>query len=173
VGDANWPTRWANCLAGCSNSKRQHGPKTADELMLAVANAARTVAWIGDEAWDRVRSSFSSDPSLLGWRSRQRAPGLLVRDGQVDLEPDVDPTGRHDLVFAAAGLAVRKQARLGRDTLGRLAARAPLPPPVWPEELRHRFVGLLGGVREAVRELASLALLGIWERYMPACGVAL
>lgn len=140
---------------------------TADELMLAVANAARTVAWIGDEAWDRVRSSFSSGPSLLGWRSRQRAPGLLVRDGQVDLEPDVDPTGRHDLVFAAADLAVRKQARLGRDTLGRLAARAPLPPPVWPEELRNRFVGLLGGGRESVRVIESLDMVGIWERYMP------
>ena len=53
-----------------------------DELMAGIAHAARTVAWIADETWDRVGASLSTTISLLGWRSRDRAPGLVVRDSQ-------------------------------------------------------------------------------------------
>ena len=63
----------------------------ADELMASLSAGARRVAWVADEAWVRVSTRLSSDRPLLGWRSRSRAPGVIVRAGQVQLEPSADP----------------------------------------------------------------------------------
>ena len=139
----------------------------ADALMGEVAHAADTVAWIADETWDRVNMSLSTGSSLLGWRSREKAPGLMVRDGQVQLEPSCDPSSSPELVLDAAILATRKQARLSRATLERLAARAPRPPDVWPEALREQFVRLLAGGHDAIRVIEALDHTGLWERYIP------
>lgn len=137
----------------------------ADGLMQSVARAARTVTWISDEAWDRVRATTGAGSSLLGWRSRQQTSGLVVRRGQVDLDAEVDPADRPELVLVAAELAARKRARLSRATLDRLAARAPAP--VWDDELRGRFVDLLAKGHDAVRVIESLDAVSIWERYLP------
>lgn len=139
----------------------------ADALMADLARAADTVAWIGDETWDRVNMSLSTGSSLLGWRSREKAPGLIVRDGQVQLEPSSDPSSTPELVLDAAILATRKQARLSRATLERLAARAPLPPEVWTGTLRDQFVRLLAGGHDAIRVIEALDHTGLWERYLP------
>ncbi len=140
---------------------------TADELMARLAQAARTVAWIADEAWDRVGSSLSAGSSLLGWRSRDRAPGLLVRDGQVQLESNGDPSTHPELVLSAAILATRKNARMARATHDQLVARAPLPPEPWSIELRDRFVELLSGGHDAIRVIEALDHTGLWERFVP------
>jgi [protein-PII] uridylyltransferase len=140
---------------------------TADDLMADIARAARTVAWIGDETWDRVAASQSTSLSLLGWRSRDRAPGLLVRDGQVRLEPNVDPSADPAFVLDAAILSTKKHARFARDTHARLSARAPHPPAVWPTELRERFVELLACGHDAIRAIEALDHTGIWERFLP------
>ncbi|MCU1498777.1 MAG: glnD [Acidimicrobiales bacterium] len=140
---------------------------SADDLMLELARAASTVAWIADEAWDRVASSMSAGSNLLGWRSRVRAPGLLVRDGQVQLEPSADPASQPELVLSAAILATRKQARMARSTHARLAARAPHPPEPWTPELRAQFVDLLAGGRDAIRVIEAMDHTGLWERYLP------
>jgi [protein-PII] uridylyltransferase len=142
----------------------------ADELMAAIARAARTVAWIADETWDRVASSLSTTAALLGWRSRARAPGLWVKEGQVLLEPSCDPSNQPHLVLDAAILATRKHARLARATHERLAARAPHPPAVWPASLRERFVALLAGGHDAIGVIEALDHTGLWERYLPEWG---
>jgi len=139
----------------------------ADELMADLAHAADTVAWISDETWDRVHRSLSAGSNLLGWRSREKSPGLVVRDGQVQVEASTDPATRPALVLDAAILATRKQARLGRATLERLAERAPSPPEVWPPDLRDQFVRLLAGGHDAIRVIEALDHTGIWARYLP------
>ena len=141
--------------------------QTADELMAEVARAGRTVAWIADETWDRVGSSLATSISLLGWRSRDRAPGLVVREGQVLLETNVDPTNRPNLVLEAAVVAAQKHAHLARATHARLAARSPLPPPVWDDAMRERFVQLLGCGHDAIGVIEALDHTGLWERYLP------
>ncbi len=138
----------------------------ADELVADVARAARNVAWIADEAWDRVAASLSTSVSLLGWRSRT-APGLVLRDGQVRLEASVDPSHRPEIVFEAAILAARKHAHLARATLARLGQRAPAPPEPWPDSLRERFVTLLGCGHDAIGVIEALDHTGLWERYLP------
>ncbi len=139
---------------------------TADALMSDIAGAARTVAWIADETWDRVVASQSSGLSLLGWRSRDRFPGLVLRGGQVHLEPNVDPASQPALVLQAAILAMRKDARIARSSYARLA-RAPEPGDPWPQAMRDAFVELLGGGHDAIRVIEALDHTGLWERYLP------
>ena len=140
---------------------------TADGLMGDLARAARTVAWISDEAWSKVATSLNTGSNLLGWRSRERAPGLMVRDGQVYLEPSCDPSNQPEMVLDAAILATRKGARLARATHERLLARAPLPPDVWTEKIRGPFVELLAGGHDAILTIEALDHTGLWERFMP------
>ena len=144
---------------------------TADGLMADVARAARTVSWIADEAWDRVATSLSSSVSLLGWRSRAQAPGLVVKGGQVDLEGSVDPANRPDLVLEAAVVAARKRARISRESLQRLVARAPAPADPWPTSTRERFVELLCCGHDAITVIEALDHVGLWERYLPEWSV--
>ncbi|MFN8017262.1 MAG: [protein-PII] uridylyltransferase [Acidimicrobiales bacterium] len=140
---------------------------SADELMAGLAQAARTVAWVADETWARVGASLSTSVSLLGWRSRDRAPGMIVRDGQVLLEGSVDPADRPNLVFEVAALAASKQARIARATLGRMVDRSPAPPEVWPEDLRAALVSLLLTGHDAIGVIESLDHIGLWGRYFP------
>lgn len=139
----------------------------ADSLMADIAGAASSVAWIADETWDRVHSLLSTSSSLLGWRSRTTAPGLVVRDGQVEIEPRDDPAHHPLLPLDAAVLAARKQVRLSRATHERLVAGAPAPPDVWPIELRERFVDLLAEGHQAIRVIEAMDHTGLWERYVP------
>ena len=144
---------------------------SADELMAGVAHAARNVAWIADETWDRVGTSLATSISLLGWRSRERAPGMLVRDGQLSLEGSVDPANRPELVLEAAVVAATKDARISRATLARLVERSPLPVEPWPESTRVRFVDLLLCGHDAIGVIESLDHTGLWERYLPEWAV--
>jgi len=143
---------------------------SADQLMLDLARAASTVAWIADETWDRVGSSMSAGQNLLGWRSRDRAPGLVVREGQVQLESNADPASHPELLLGAAILATRKHARMSRATHARLGARAPLPPDPWPPEVRAQFVELLAGGHDAIRVIEAMDQTGLWERFVPEWG---
>lgn len=140
---------------------------TADGLMAGIAHAARNVSWIADETWDRVGSSLSTSISLLGWRSRDRAPGLVVRDGQVLLEGSVDPANRPDLVLEAAAVAAAKHARIARPALARMVERSPDLPPVWAESTRRRFVDLLLCGHDAIGVIEALDQSGLFERYLP------
>lgn len=139
----------------------------ADQLMADLSHAADTVTWIADETWDRVTTSLQTGSNLLGWRSRAKAPGLLVRDGQVQLESNTDPASMLSLVLDAAMLATRKQARLSRATLERLATRAPAPEEPWSPAVREQFVGVLAGGHDAIRVIEALDHTGLWERYLP------
>lgn len=144
---------------------------SADELMAGIAHASREVAWIADETWDRVGTSLATTISLLGWRSRERAPGMVVRDGQLSLEGSVDPANRPDLVLEAASVAAAKDARISRATLARLVDRSPLPVEPWPEATRQRFVDLLLCGHDAIGVIESLDHTGLWERYLPEWAV--
>jgi [protein-PII] uridylyltransferase len=92
---------------------------------------------------------------------------LIVRNGQVLLEGSVDPANRPDLVLETAVLAATKHARIARATLTRLAQRAPVPPTVWPETTRARFVELLRCGHDAIAVIEALDHMGLWEHYLP------
>jgi [protein-PII] uridylyltransferase len=141
----------------------------ADGLMSSIADAASTVAWIADETWDRVGLAGSTGTSLLGWRSRDRAPGLVVRGGQVHLEASNDPAVHPNQVLDTAILAARKRARIARDSLERLADRGitPAAGETWNEDTRTRFVDLLSCGHDAVAVIEALDHVGLWGRFIP------
>ncbi len=139
----------------------------ADALMAGLADAARNVAWIADESWDRVGASLATSVSLLGWRSRERAPGLVVRNGQVLLEAATDPAAQPELPLEAAVLAARKDARIARSTLLRFVDRSPEPDVPWSSHRRDLFVELLAQGHAAVPVVEALDHVGLWERYLP------
>ena len=99
--------------------------------MTRVAGAARTVAWVADEAWHRVAVSLTGSLSLLGWRSRDRAPGVVLREGEICIEPSADPASDPLLLLRVSAIAAEKRARLARGhprpagRPGEATARAP------------------------------------------------
>ncbi|MCU1353823.1 MAG: glnD [Acidimicrobiales bacterium] len=139
----------------------------ADALMAEVSAAARTVAWVGDEIWHRVGAAQAGSLSLLGWRSRNRAPGLVVRDGEVHLESSVDPASTPLAVLDVAVLAASKRARPARETLQRLVERAPDLPDPWPVAARDRLVELLRCGHDAIPVIEALDQTGLWLRLLP------
>ncbi|MDQ6697964.1 MAG: [protein-PII] uridylyltransferase [Actinomycetota bacterium] len=139
----------------------------ADQVMTRVAGAARTVAWIADEAWHRVAVSLTGSLSLLGWRSRDRAPGVVLREGEICLEPSADPASDPVLLLRVSAIAAEKRARLARATLDQLVARAqPLTDP-WPDEARRLFVDLLRCGHQAIPIIEALDQSGLWGRLFP------
>jgi len=144
---------------------------SADELMAQIARAARSVAWVADEAWARVDSMLSSSVSLLGWRSRSHAPGIVVKGGQVLFESNVDPASRPDLILEVATIAAQKRARISRDVLKRLGERSPQLPEVWSDTTRNSFVELLLSGHDAIAPIETLDHAGLWERYLPEWSV--
>lgn len=139
----------------------------ADQLMTHLAAAARSVAWVADEAWHRVAVSRTGALSLLGWRSRARAPGVVLREGEICLDPAADPACDAMLLLRVAALAAEKSVSLSRSTLSRLVARAkPLPDP-WPEPARALFVDLLRSGHQAIPVIEALDQSGLWARLFP------
>jgi [protein-PII] uridylyltransferase len=139
----------------------------ADGLMGSLSAAGRRVAWVADEVWDRVAGRLSADRPLLGWRSRSRSPGVVVKGGQVLLEPNVDPANRPELLFDVAEVAMRTGSRSARATLSRLAERTPDFIEPWKPAFRDRFVALLAAGHDAVPVIESFDNVGIWTRFLP------
>ena len=81
------------------------GDADADVLMGRLAAAARTVAWTSDDTWDRIRSSLRGPLGRVASRDRPLGPGLVLRDGRVELAADADPAHDRGLVLRAAAAA--------------------------------------------------------------------
>src|SRR3954470_11016 len=119
------------------------GLSDGDELMAGIARAARSIAWTSDDAWRRVRSSLRGPLGRIGKRDRALGPGVVLRDGEVHLETDADPADDPLLALRAGRLAAEQGIVVDRDSLERLAERAPALPDPWPAEAREDLVGLL------------------------------
>ncbi|HEY2300531.1 MAG TPA: [protein-PII] uridylyltransferase [Acidimicrobiales bacterium] len=144
-----------------------------DELMAAIAEAARRIAWTSDDAWRRVtvslRTSFRRGRDL----GRSVADGVRLRDGEVALEDDDDPP--NDKLVADDALlplrlavaAATHRASIERASLDRLAASAPALSEPWPAEARWLLADLLASGAAAVGVIEALDQRGVWERILP------
>ena len=143
------------------------GLSNGDELMAGVAAAARAIAWTSDDAWRRVRSSLRGPLGRIGKRDRVLGEGVVLRDGEVHLETDADPAADPLLALRAARLAAEQAIVIDRDSLERLAERAPALPDPWPPEARDLLVGLLLTGSGAIPVIEALDHRGIWARILP------
>jgi len=155
------------------------GHADADELLRAVSDAGRTIAFAADTAWRQVQGELgarrrtpAAPAGLPGRRRRapQRRPlaeGVVEQGGEVVLARDADPWADPVLVLRAAAAAARAGLPLSPHALDRLATEsAPLPVP-WPAAARDAFVDLLGTGSGAVPVLESLDQAGILVRLLP------
>jgi [protein-PII] uridylyltransferase len=140
----------------------------ADALMAAVAAAGREIAWSSDEGWRRIRSSLAGPRGRVAARDRPLSAGLVLREGEVALA--APPSAGEDvalLLLRAASEAAGAGLPLAAGLAERLARQASPPPEPWPAELRHAFVGVLGGRAHAVTVLESLDRARFLELLLP------
>jgi [protein-PII] uridylyltransferase len=142
----------------------------ADVFMRALSTAARTIAWVSDELWFRVRSSLDGPTRRKLRRDEKALVGVVVRDGSVALAAGAEPANDPYLVLRVAVTAARNDARIERTTLDRLAESKPLTTP-WSEEARRLFVELFLAGRPAVQVVETLDQRGLWEPIFPEWSV--
>jgi [protein-PII] uridylyltransferase len=143
------------------------GDPDADALMKRVSEAARTIAWISDEAWHRTGTQVRGP---RGWALRRDRPigrNLILREDEIHLALHADPSLDPALALRAGAVAARSGTRIARASLDRLAATAPHLDGTWPEGVRDALVDLLGAGRPAVPVLEALDQRRLLERVLP------
>jgi len=138
-----------------------------DALMARVSAAARTVAWVSDEAWARVRRTLEGPIRRMFRRDKPLGDGVVLRDGAVHVESDVDPGADQLLVLRVAVVAAREGVTIDRSSLDRLAERAPRLDVPWPHGGRDALVSLLASGPAAIPVLEALDQRGLVERVLP------
>jgi len=139
----------------------------ADGLMAAVAGAGRTIAWTSDDTWRRIRSMLRGPFGRAAHNARPLAPGVMLNDGEVELEPSARPAEDPALVLRVAAMAAGHDTVIARHSLERLVAEtAPMPDP-WPDEARSRLADLLLAGRAAIGVVEALDQRGVWTRVLP------
>ncbi|MEY2430926.1 MAG: [protein-PII] uridylyltransferase [Acidimicrobiaceae bacterium] len=143
------------------------GYEDADVLMASIATAARTIAWTSDDAWRRVESSLRGPLGRIARRDRELAPGVVLRDGELHLETDVDVERDPTIALRAGALAAQRSTVVDRESLERLARLAPPLPDPWPLDAKDAFIDLLLAGRSAIPVIEALDQRGIWTRVLP------
>ena len=143
------------------------GLADADAVMARVSAAGRTVAWISDEAWLRVRASLERPLRRAMRRDHSLGRGLQLRDGVLQVDPDVDIGADPSFVLRAAAVAAREGVPIDRSSLNQMAAVAPALDGRWPDEARDALVALLGTGHRAVPVLEALDQRRLVERVLP------
>jgi [protein-PII] uridylyltransferase len=149
----------------------------ADELMTAVADAARTIDYACDVAWRRVdqalaaRNRSSGIGGLLrrGGADRPREPladGVVKADGEAALALAAD-LNDPVLPLRIAAAAARAELPISPASLERLAAASVELPEPWPEPARAELLRLLGSGPGLVRVWEALDRHGILVRLLP------
>jgi len=151
------------------------GFESADELMRAVSDAARTIDYACDVAWRRVDQA-------LAVRNRSSGISGLLRRGTPPREPLADGVVRAEneaaLALAAdlndpvlplriASAAARAGLPISPASLERLAAAPAALPEPWPEHARAELLRLLGAGPGLIPVWEALDRTGILVRLLP------
>jgi [protein-PII] uridylyltransferase len=137
------------------------GWRNADALMADVAAAGRTIAWLCDENWGRAVAPAVPEPD------RAVAPGVVLRNGEVELAPDADPASDATLVLQTAVAAARHGCRIRRSSLDRLHDEVEGWPGTWPVGATDDLIALLLEGHRAIPVLESLDQRDLVARLLP------
>lgn len=156
------------------------GIESDDALLRAVSSAGRTISYISELTWHRVKHQGITARKgilrrkVLGSQMTDETPlaaGVMVRDGEVVLSDSAQPSKDPVLVLRAAAAAAQHGLRLHPDTVNRLANEsAPMPQP-WPREAREAFVSLVGAGRLALPVWEALDQFEIFNKLIPEWAV--
>jgi len=142
------------------------GDASAEALMARVAEAARSIAWMSDDAWRRVQSGLTGPSGRGAGRGQLVGPGVVLLGGEVRLADAADPADP-DLALRVALAAATHDAAIERAALERLAIETVSPPDPWPATTRALFISLLQTGRGAIPVIEALDQRGIWTHILP------
>jgi [protein-PII] uridylyltransferase len=155
----------------------------ADELMAAVSNAGRQIAWVSDDVWRRRRLWDPTPAPKRGLLRRRTGadgspagdlppltdvePDLAEINGELALTPEAAVSVDTSLPLRLAATAARLDRPIAKGSLYRLADRMPAPGDPWTDETRHALVDLLAQGPPAVDKIESLDQHGLFVRLLP------
>ncbi len=130
------------------------GLPDADDLMAAVADAGRQIAWASDDVWRRRRLWDPTPPPRRRFRRGHRdepapdgraelGPDMVLVDGEVALTPLAPVTEDASLALRLAATAAQLDRPIAKASLYRLADVMPDPGDPWAPETRRALVALL------------------------------
>ena len=143
------------------------GYADADALMAAIAESGRAIAWANDDGWRRVESWLAGPRGRGGGGDRLLEAGIVMRDGEVALAAGAALGSDPSLALRVAALSAELDAPIARSALDRLGAEAVVPSGMWPPEVLHALLRLLGAGPTAVAAVEALDQRGLWVKYLP------
>jgi len=138
------------------------GYGTDDDLMAAIAEVGREVAWIADEAWAQLDPPTERSPI-----PQPLAPGVHLLNGEIHLDEMVNVADDPTLLLRVATAAARLRARIDRTSLNRLGESSPQWPNPWPAGASDDLVALLLEGEAAIPVLESLDQRNLLVRVLP------
>ncbi len=159
------------------------GLADADSLMEGVAEAARRVTWVLDDALHRALPAtpapkhlrnrhdkeLSKAPATIGTATKPYDDWFADEAGQSGLAGETPDALLCDpgLALALANFSARSGKPIRHSSLERLASHAEAPAIPWPDTLRSLFVALLLVGRPSIGALESLDQVGILSLLVP------
>ncbi len=156
------------------------GFNSGDDLLRRVLQAGRTIAYVSDLTWHRVRPQKpTARRSFLSRRGSSRdvtdrmplAEGVVVAHGEAVLSQDAQPAQDPTLILRAAAAAAQHGLRLSPHTVERLATQSGALPEPWPRAARESLVSLLGAGHHALPVWEALDQFDVWSRLIPEWSV--
>lgn len=142
------------------------GMDSADSLMRAISNAARTIGWSSDDAWRGIAAWLEGPGSRLVGHNRSISPGVVLLDDVVVASPDAD-LADDSIALRVAAASARAGAPIARPTLERLREEGSAPGERWSEAARHALIDLLGAGEGTVHAAEALDQYGLLTRILP------
>lgn len=146
------------------------GHTDADDLLTAVSDAGRLIAYSLDGTLRRAGQAQRARTLRVGPRRPQMAPlghGLFASDGEVVLGSSRLAETDEGMPLRAAVVAARAGLPVAPATLENLAASAPALPTPWPASARDLLGDLLAAGPGLVTVWEGLDQVGIIERWLP------
>ncbi|MBU6347214.1 MAG: [protein-PII] uridylyltransferase [Actinomycetales bacterium] len=159
-----------------SEVAKRLGIDSDDALLRRVSSAGRTISYVSDLTWHRIKlHSITARKGLLRKKvlisqlgdGSPLAPGVMVQSGEVVLAPSAQPVADPGLLLRLAAAAAQNGLRINPQTVQDLAtSSAPMPTP-WPREARESLVSLLGAGRLALPVWEALDQHDLFSRLIP------
>ena len=147
---------------------RALGMSSDDDVLCAVNEAGRSIAYALDRAWRQMPQARRGSRLRRTQPNRQPvAHNVVSQDGEIVLALNTDPRADPVLPLRAARAAAERAESLAPFALDRMVSEtAPLPTP-WPDAARTDFVALLGAGKAAVPVLEALDQAGLMTHWFP------
>ena len=138
----------------------------ADELMLELSRAARSVDYVMQLAWYRIEGRLHR----ISLRRSKRVPvakGLYRYRSEIGVLDDYDINADPGIGLRAAAIAAQRGVRISLESAMRIADDfTPLPTP-WPRQTREDLVAFIGAGESMVSVFESLDQEDLIARWIP------